>query len=130
MSDYNQPRGFDKARKKAKEILTDGKKLKNLLDKGLVKSKNHKNALSGFWDDLQSLIRMTRSYALGHYKDIAVKTLVMAVAAIIYFVNPFDVLPDFMVGVGFIDDATVIGFVIKNIKGELDKFAQWERGKS
>ena len=36
-------------------------------------------------------------------------------------------IPDFIAGLGFIDDAGIIAFVIKNIRGELQKFEEWER---
>ncbi|MBL6854352.1 MAG: DUF1232 domain-containing protein [Alphaproteobacteria bacterium] len=43
-------------------------------------------------------------------------------AALAYFVLPFDVIPDFIVGIGFTDDAAVIalaiGMVAKHIRPE------------
>ncbi|MBO6515312.1 MAG: DUF1232 domain-containing protein [Bacteroidia bacterium] len=127
MTDNNQPKGFAKAKKQAESLLQNGKKLKDLLDKAVEKSKAQMKALSGFWEDLQRLIRFIRAYATGDYKDVAGTTVLYAVAAILYFVNPFDVIPDFILNLGFIDDATVIGFVLKNIKDELDKFVEWEK---
>ncbi|MCO4819906.1 MAG: DUF1232 domain-containing protein [Bacteroidetes bacterium] len=126
MSNKDQPKGFDKAKRKAEELLNNGTKLKTVLDKGIKKAKDENNALSGFFDDLQKLFRMLKAYITGHYKDFSVSTLVYVVAGIVYFVNPFDVLPDFIVGLGFIDDATVIAFVIKKIQTELTSFTLWE----
>ena len=43
-------------------------------------------------------------------------------AALAYFVMPFDVIPDFLAGIGFTDDAAVIALAIsmvaKNIQPE------------
>ena len=126
MSDKDQPKGFDKAKRNAEELLKNGTKLKAVLDKGIKKAKDENNALSGFFDDLQKLLRMLKAYISGQYKDFSVSTIVYVITGIVYFVNPFDVLPDFIVGLGFIDDATVIAFVIKKIQSELTSFTLWE----
>ena len=126
MSDKDQPKGFDKAKRNAEELLKNGTKLRAVLDKGIKKAKDENNALSGFFDDLQKLLRMLKAYISGQYKDFSVSTIVYVITGIVYFVNPFDVLPDFIVGLGFIDDATVIAFVIKKIQSELTSFTLWE----
>jgi uncharacterized membrane protein YkvA (DUF1232 family) len=38
--------------------------------------------------------RLVKAYASGHYKSIPWKTLLIIVAAVIYFVNPLDFVPD------------------------------------
>lgn len=121
MSNANEPKGFDSARKKAEEILGDKNKLKDLLDKGFKKAKDNSGKLGGFIGDLKALLGIVKATMNGEYK-VSTKTLLYAVAALIYFVNPFDVVPDFLFGWGFIDDAAVIGFVVKKLKDELDKF--------
>jgi uncharacterized membrane protein YkvA (DUF1232 family) len=51
------------------------------------------------------------------------------VVAIIYFVSPIDLLPDWIPLGGFIDDAAVIGFVLKQINTDLEQFLKWEAVK-
>jgi uncharacterized membrane protein YkvA (DUF1232 family) len=126
MSDNNQPRGFEKAKRKAEKLIGNGTKLATLVEKGLIKAKDKNNALSGFLDDLQKLLRLLKAYASGDYKDFTVATVIYVIAAVFYFVNPFDVIPDFIIGLGYIDDATVIAFVIKKIQVELNNFTLWE----
>ncbi len=36
------------------------------------------------------------------------RTRLTLLGALIYFVSPFDVVPDFILGVGFLDDATIL----------------------
>lgn len=129
MTDSSQPKGFAKARQKAEKILNNGKKLKDLLDRSVVKIQQNSSSVKGFVNDLQSVIRMIKAYSVGSYKDLSVRTLILAVAAIVYFVNPLDVVPDILVGLGFMDDATVLAYVIKDIKSELDKFTEWEKSQ-
>jgi len=52
----------------------------------------------------------------------------MATAAIIYFVNPADVIPDVIPLVGYVDDAAVIAWVVAAIRADLDAFRRWEGG--
>ena len=76
--------------------------------------------------DLQTLLRLLRAYGEGRYRDVSGKNLALAGLGLLYLVSPLDVLPDFLPG-GFADDAAVIGFVLKKIRGELVKFEAWER---
>ena len=52
--------------------------------------------------------------------------MALIVAGIIYVVNPFDFFPDAIPGLGFLDDAAVIVFVLKIVRDELDEFLEWE----
>ncbi len=40
-------------------------------------------------------------------------------AALAYFVMPFDVIPDFIVGIGFTDDAAVIALALTMVAGHI-----------
>ncbi|HEY4409838.1 MAG TPA: DUF1232 domain-containing protein [Acidimicrobiia bacterium] len=76
--------------------------------------------------DLQALLRMLRASGEGQYSQLSTKNLVLAGLGVLYLVSPLDVIPDFLPG-GFADDAAVIGFVLKKIRGELVAFEAWER---
>jgi uncharacterized membrane protein YkvA (DUF1232 family) len=39
-------------------------------------------------------------------------------------------IPDALVGIGFIDDAAVIAFVVAQINADLDNFLAWEVAQS
>ncbi|HUG63306.1 MAG TPA: YkvA family protein [Methylomirabilota bacterium] len=43
----------------------------------------------------------------------------MLIAALAYFVVPFDLVPDFLFGVGFTDDITVLAGVIAMLRGHI-----------
>ncbi len=40
----------------------------------------------------------------------------------IYVVTPFDIVPDFVPGVGLLDNVAVVAWVIKKLKDEIDAF--------
>ncbi|MBN1972410.1 MAG: DUF1232 domain-containing protein [Sedimentisphaerales bacterium] len=114
-------------RKIAEEYASDKGRTKYLLDEAIRKAKRYKGLLKKCWDDLTVLIRLVREYINGEYKDVSWETIVLVTAAIIYFINPIDLIPDFIPGIGLIDDATVIAFTVTSIRKDLDKFREWER---
>ena len=79
-------------------------------------------------EDLQTLLRMMRASGEGRYQQVSKKNLVLAGLGVLYLVSPLDVIPDFLPG-GFADDAAVIGFVVKKVRGELTAFEAWEQDR-
>ena len=65
---------------------------------------------------------LIKSYVQGNYTKLPVVTLVKITAALLYFVMPFDFVPDFLPLVGFADDLAIVVWVGKAIKEELDEF--------
>jgi len=45
--------------------------------------------------------------------------------ALAYVVLPIDVIPDFIPGVGFVDDMFVIGMVMKSISDEIERYRKF-----
>ncbi len=121
-----KPEGFENARNKAEEFAQDKEKTGHLLDEALKKAARNKNVLENIWVDLQALIRLTKCWLKNEYTQTPWQTIVFAIAGIIYFVNPFDIMPDFIPGAGYLDDATVIGFVIRSVKRDIQQFLEWE----
>jgi uncharacterized membrane protein YkvA (DUF1232 family) len=136
--DKNKPsetmieREVDKKRSKAEDYLRDPDKSKKLLDEALKKAKakeEKKGPLAEVWSNLNALFRLLQAYIHRDYTRIPWGSIVLVVVAIIYFVSPFDLIPDWIPVVGFIDDAAVIAFVLKQINTDLNQFLQWEAVK-
>ena len=124
--DMNPKKETDKAKKAAEEYASNKEKTEHLLDEAFEKAERAKGSLKKIWDDLMSLFKMVRAWAKGEYQEVPWQTIILAIAGIIYFVNPFDVVPDFLPGVGYLDDATVIAFVIKFIRDDVERFKTWQ----
>ena len=77
-----------------------------------------------------TLGRLVRAYAQGEYREIPWKSLVLIVAAILYFINPIDILPDLMPLVGLTDDFAVLFLVYRSIGNDIEKFLEWEKSKT
>jgi uncharacterized membrane protein YkvA (DUF1232 family) len=65
---------------------------------------------------------LIKAYLQGNYTKLPLITLVKITAALLYFVMPFDFIPDFLPLVGFADDLAIVVWVGKAIKDELDEF--------
>jgi uncharacterized membrane protein YkvA (DUF1232 family) len=71
--------------------------------------------------------RLIKAYSLGHYRDVPWKSMLIIIAAVIYFINPIDLLPDVLPLVGFTDDFGILLWVYNTVNIEIDKFLVWER---
>jgi len=122
-----KPQGFEQAKKTAEEFAKDKKKTKYLIDEAVKKAGHHKKELEKVWDDLHGLIRLVSTWLKGTYKEVPWETIIFSIAAIIYFVNPFDVIADFIPFAGFVDDAGIILFVIGALREDIKRFKEWEK---
>lgn len=120
---------FAKARARAASIINDPEALTNVAREAGESSAQRSGAFTAVVEDFRSLIRLVVAYARGHYRDIPADQLVVVVAALIYVVSPVDLLPDMLPG-GFLDDAFVVGWVVKALRTEIDSFRRWEEGRS
>jgi uncharacterized membrane protein YkvA (DUF1232 family) len=80
-------------------------------------------------EKLNVLGRLIKAYALGHYRAVPWKTLLIMIAAVIYFINPIDLIPDLIPVLGFTDDVGVLVWVYNAVNFEVDKFIAWEKTK-
>lgn len=119
----------EKTKSKAEEYVRDPEKSKQLLEDALKKAKEKeksKGPLADLWSSLTALFRLLQAYIRHEYTDIPWGSIVMVVVAIIYFVSPIDLIPDWLPIAGYVDDAAVIAFVIRQIRVDLDNFLKWE----
>lgn len=54
------------------------------------------------------------------------RILIMLLAAIIYFINPFDLIPDLIFGIGLADDLAILTWVYSAAAEEINSFIKWE----
>src|SRR3954468_9186070 len=118
---------FAKAILGAKTYAADPKALQALYKEASAKAATiPRNALNELGPYLQAMLRLARAYARGDYRRIAKDALLTIVAAMSYLIDPFDLIPDEIPFLGFVDDATVIGFAVSRTRDALDEFMLWE----
>ena len=116
---------------KAAEYLNNPKKLNELIDKAKNKVESKKRGpLKEVLDSLIAFFRLVRAYAKREYVEVPWQSLLLIVATILYFLIPTDLIPDWIIGLGFIDDAALIGWTMNTVKTDIDGFREWESKNS
>jgi uncharacterized membrane protein YkvA (DUF1232 family) len=115
--------------KVAGTLLKDKNKTLKKVQEGLKKATENQGSLGNIWDQLQLLFSLVKDYANGNYTAVPKSTIVAIVAALLYFISPLDIIPDFLVGLGFVDDAFILSLVYKKVIKELDKYQVWLDGQ-
>ena len=87
-------------------------------------------SLEAIWSDVKLLVRMVRDYVSGVYRDVPFGTIAAVAAAILYFVSPFDMIPDFIPGFGYMDDAAVIALCLRMVHADVEKYRDWMQSKT
>lgn len=124
------PRGFGRFLLRGAALLKNPRLLKQMLTKAVSKmGRAEDGPLSEVKEQLQRLIALLKAYVSGDYREVSTQTMITVAAAIVYFVVPFDGIPDFLFGWGLIDDAAVISYVVAQLSSELEAFAVWQEAQ-
>lgn len=122
-----QSRSYEKARNRAEEYIQSPDKLHKLAEDAREKASGRKEPFKEIWDSLMASLRLIKAYANGSYRKVSWQSLLMIVASVVYFVMPIDLMPDFLVSLGLLDDAALLGWTVKTFKKEIDEFVAWEK---
>jgi uncharacterized membrane protein YkvA (DUF1232 family) len=71
--------------------------------------------------------RLLKAQVTGKYRVKSLRFLLILLAAIIYFINPIDLIPDFILGFGLTDDLAILTWVYQAAAEELKTFVDWEK---
>jgi uncharacterized membrane protein YkvA (DUF1232 family) len=131
IADTRLRRLFTTYRGRARALVHDPAALEALASRARTRANGTTNSrIRELSDQIKRLGRLVRAYADGSYRDVHAASVVLAVAAILYFVAPLDLVPDAIPGAGLVDDATVLAFVLARLQLELDRFAAWEQSRA
>lgn len=81
------------------------------------------------WTDLPLLLRLLKAWKGGSHRGLSLRTLVSLAAALIYILSPVDFMPDFIPGIGLIDDAAVLALMLHSMAQDLAAFRVWEESR-
>jgi uncharacterized membrane protein YkvA (DUF1232 family) len=85
--------------------------------------------LAKYCNDLCEIFELLRDRAKGSYKETPWRTIAALTGALIYVLSPIDLIFDFIPGIGFLDDALVIGLAIKLAQPDLEKYRAWKTNR-
>ncbi|MGA4439073.1 YkvA family protein [Psychrobacter pocilloporae] len=120
---------FTKKNDKEKTLVSNLKYLIGKEDK--LKEKLEDNSyLEPFSDDLMLFMSLIKDYYKGDYRKIPFRTISAGVVGAIYTLNPIDLIPDSIPFIGYIDDALVLKFCLKQARKDLQKYKSWKQEQS
>lgn len=101
-----------KVTQRAKDIEDKLPKLRNWMEQGKV------------------ILELVKDYWAGRYREVPYWVISAGALALLYVLNPVDIIPDVIIGVGYLDDATVVAFCLKLIERELERYKEWKAAQN
>ncbi|PIB34377.1 hypothetical protein BFP72_02530 [Reichenbachiella sp. 5M10] len=120
---------FKKYKAKAENLLKDNDRVNGLMQvtadklRGIVAS-NEK--LKDLVEKIQVFLRMVKAQFTGQYRELPWRTVLLLAAAMLYFVTPLDMIPDFVPALGLTDDLAIVFWVYNSLKEDIERFRDWE----
>ena len=93
---------FEQATIRAESYVGHEEKLRCLLKKATRKSEQCYEFLLAPWESLQIFLRLLRAHLAGKFHTLP-DSILMLVAAVVYFVSPLDLVPDSIPVLGLIE---------------------------
>lgn len=130
VTDFTQSAVFQKIASEAESCGNDPERLRRLLIQAREKiNLIPRGPYAETWPYLMAMIRLLAAYCRGEYRDISGHHLQIITAALVYFISPFDVIPDSVPIFGHLDDALVVRLTLKTVGADLDTFMAWETAR-
>lgn len=119
-------KAIDKNKEKAIQFIDDDEKVEETLQ-DFEKRLKLIPKIGGRASDVAVMLSMVRAYVKKQYRQVPKTSILLAIATGIYVVNPFDVMPDVLPFVGYVDDAAAIGMLLQSIHMDLGKYKEWQK---
>jgi uncharacterized membrane protein YkvA (DUF1232 family) len=84
------------------------------------------NLFSRLFRNFRQLFPLIRDYWKGTYRDISVKSIIVLLLTLAYIISPIDLIPDYILGFGQIDDLTLLGLALRILEKDLMKYRAWK----
>lgn len=115
---------FEQSKKKAKKILEDRDKMDRFLER-LEKKLKYIPVVGGILSEIPVLIALVKAFLEKRYLEIPIGSIIAIVGALLYFLSPIDLFPDFLPAIGLIDDAAVTTLAFKLVHDDVKEFKAW-----
>lgn len=130
MEESKENKALSPYEKKAEKVLQDKDRVNRIV--GSVSAKLNEitessDTLKAFVGRVKVIARMVKSYVSGRYRVMPWKSMVLLVAGLIYFITPLDLIPDFIPALGLVDDVSIIAFIYRSLRQDIDDYLEWEK---
>ena len=120
---------IDKFSVRAKEIIDNPEKVSAVLEKAmsLCDSLSELRIIGKHFREASLVCSMLNDYICKRYTQIPSATVITLLAAVLYFVSPLDIIPDFLPLIGHLDDMIIFGFIQDAARADLKKYEKWKK---
>ena len=125
-SERKLKKALNENKEKAKAFLDDDEKMESLF-RDFEKKLKLIPKIGKRASDVAVLLSMLRAYIKKQYTEVSKATILAAIAGLIYVVNPMDMVPEYIIGFGIVDDAAVIGIILQAMHMDLNKYKKWQK---
>lgn len=87
---------------------------------------NNSGLLQKYSELAKVMYGMLKDYRKGVYSQVPWFTIATIAFSFLYILNPLDIIPDFIPGLGYIDDMAVITFGLRFIESDLHNYLDWK----
>ena len=122
-----KPEGFNRFLTIARTYIKDRQTLIRFIDAVKQYAQSKKHLIKNFKTDIETLVNLMKAWIRGVYTEVPKETLILIIAALLYFLSPLDTIPDFLGPLGFTDDATVVLFVMNTLRKEINRYKEWDK---
>ena len=119
-------RGLRLVQDDAEDLAAHPSRLRAIIRRAQTQLRDDRSRIGSLRADVPRLVRLGGAIAKGEYRHLPWKSIAFVAAGLLYFVTPADLIPDFILGTGFLDDAVVVAYVMKAIRDDLARFEDWE----
>ena len=75
------------------------------------------------------MISLVKNYVQGKYTTVPYGTILAVLSALIYFLAPIDIVPDFIPLAGYLDDMAVLGLCMNMVKTDIETYDKWRQSQ-
>lgn len=126
-----QPARFDSFQKRAAKLIESPVRVQRLTTQAVQKlASKGSEGVREAKSQVVTAVALLNAWRTGQYTGVSKKTVVVVAAALLYFVVPMDVIPDFLFAWGFVDDIAVLGYVFTQVSDEIEAFKVWQTGQT
>ena len=75
------------------------------------------------------MISLVKNYVQGKYTTVHYGTILAVLSALVYFLSPIDIIPDFIPLAGYLDDMAVLGLCMNMVSIDIETYEKWRQAQ-
>ena len=78
------------------------------------------------FNQIKLALEMVKDFKSRTYTDVPWRTVALIIVALLYFLNPLDLIPDLLPVLGLTDDAIAFAAIFKSLQVDLRNYCVWK----